>query len=626
MDIVIRGNRLRLMPAKMIGSGGEAEVYDIGQGEVVKVFKSPKHPDFASDTYAAKAAAERIFEHQTKLASWPKRLPKEVVGPTSLAFDLSGKNIVGYTMRYLTNTEVLLRYGERKYREAHNISHSNITKLFTSLRSTVSDIHNAGVVIGDFNDLNVLVDQSMNISFVDADSMQFGKFLSRVFTAKFVDPLHCDPHARAAQLIRPHNIGSDWYAYHVMLMQALLYVGPYGGIHAPSVIASKLNDWQRVQGRVTVFSSEVRYPRPALHYSILPDTILDQFHAVFERDRRDEPPSSLLAGLRFTTCPACKKVHARNTCPDCQPVSPTMTKEVITSKVEALKVRETSGSITYATIQNGEIKYIYNEAGAYYREDGSKVLDGKHDSKMRLRILGDATIFARDGEVVALRPGKGASRLTTDLFRGKHTVVDSNFEFLYIVSSGGIKRYSLESFDYPSLLGSVLPSQTMLWVGEVLGFVYAQAGGITIARVLRTDGSNLGIEVDLGRISGNVIDATTVLSDDHVWFFLSIQDGPLRLNRCYMINQYGKVLAQVEALSNDGSWLSTIHGKCAFGKQLFAPTDDGIVRVEFDGASLGTTKIFSDTNKFVDEGSRLLFGRDGVYVVSSSRIWRLRMK
>jgi len=80
------------------GSGGEAEVYDIG-GVVLKVFKAPDHPDHLRPE-DREAAKRRIDEHQRKLVQFPQNLPARVVVPRELARDASGK-IVGYTMQFL---------------------------------------------------------------------------------------------------------------------------------------------------------------------------------------------------------------------------------------------------------------------------------------------------------------------------------------------------------------------------------------------------------------------------------------------------------------------------------------------------------------------------------------------
>ncbi len=626
MDVIIRGKKVRLNQSKMIGSGGEAEIFDIGGQEVAKIFKTSTHPDFSLDPNAVKAAEGRIAEHQKKLRAWPSRLPSEVIGLTGLVTDVGNKKIVGYTMRFLSNMEVLLKYGERKYRETYGVTGNQVVDIFRYLHVLVSGVHGAGVVIGDFNDLNVLVDSSMKTYLVDADSMQFGGFMSRVFTARFVDPLLCDSKALSASLVKPHNPSSDWYAYNVMLMQALLFVGPYGGVHAPSDVSKKLKEWQRVQKRVTVFSPDVRYPKPAMHYSILPDIILDHFHGVFEKDGRSDFPLRLLSELRFTTCSVCKKVHARLSCPDCQVLSPSIVKEVITGSIEAMKILDTSGRIIYSTIQGGVPRYVYYENSAYYRDGSKKILDGKADPDIRFRIQGDSTILAKEGQVIIMEKDGSQKRLITDLFRGKVTVVDANKDSVFAVQGDSLKRFNVADMDYADTLGSVLSGQTMIWVGDKLGFSFSRAGGITQAYVFHTDGKTLGSEVDIEKISGQALDATVVFARDYFWFLIATDENGQRLNKTYMFDKFGKLCGKAEASADDGSWLGSISGKCANGRQLFCPTDDGIVRVEEVGGQLSVTKVFADTVRFVDSSSKLLFGQDGIYVIASGRVWRLRMK
>lgn len=626
MDVIIHGKKVRLNPSKMIGSGGEAEIFDIGGQEVAKIFKTSKHPDFSLDPNAVKAAEGRIAEHQMKLRAWPAGLPNEVVGLTSLVTDVGNKKIVGYTMRFLTGMEVLLKYGERKYCETHGVIGDQVVDIFRHLHGLVSGVHGAGVVIGDFNDLNVLVDSSMKTYLVDADSMQFGSFMSRVFTARFVDPLLCDPNSSSASLVKPHNSSSDWYAYNVMLMQSLLFVGPYGGVHAPSDVSKKLKEWQRVQKRVTVFSPDVRYPKPAMHYSILPDTILDHFHSVFEKDGRSEFPEKLLGGIKFTMCPLCSKIHARSSCSDCQVLSPSVVKEVITGSIEAMKILDTSGRIIYSTMQDGVPRYVYHENGVYYRDGSKKLLEGKADPGIRFRIQGDSTILAKDGQAIIVGKDGSQKRLITDLFRGKVTVVDANKDSVFAVQGESLKRLNVADMDYADTLGTVLSGQTMIWVGDKLGFSFSRAGGITQAYVFHTDGKTLGSEVDIEKITGQALDATVVFSRDYFWFLIATDENGQRLNKAYVFDKFGKPCGKAEALADDGSWLGSIRGKSANGKQLFCPTDDGMVRVEEAGGQLSVTKVFADTVRFVDSSSKLLFGRDGIYVIEAGRIWRLRMK
>ncbi|BDM80062.1 hypothetical protein [Acaryochloris marina] len=238
--------------------------------------------------------------HQQKLRQFPQSLPERVISPQALVMNQNGQRILGYTMPLLTHAEVLLRYCDlrrrvkdhcrrqvgrpsRKFQQAADTQ--AVVDLFLDLHETVSKLHFADVVIGDFNDLNILV-QGTQAFVIDADSFQFGSFPCSVFTARFVDPLLCDPQGTQPILCRPYCWESDWYAFTVMLMQALLFVNPYGGVYKPSDPAQRLPQAARPLHRVTVFHPQVRYPKPALPCDRLPKPLLDHFRQVFEQDWR----------------------------------------------------------------------------------------------------------------------------------------------------------------------------------------------------------------------------------------------------------------------------------------------------------------------------------------------------
>ncbi|HEV7556044.1 MAG TPA: hypothetical protein VGO00_11340, partial [Kofleriaceae bacterium] len=63
----IDGTRVSLSASALVGQGGEAEVYDLGDGRVVKWWKPPTHPDFAGMADAQAAVAKRLAEQPAKL-------------------------------------------------------------------------------------------------------------------------------------------------------------------------------------------------------------------------------------------------------------------------------------------------------------------------------------------------------------------------------------------------------------------------------------------------------------------------------------------------------------------------------------------------------------------------------
>ena len=81
MNVYLGGKLLRLNPTKSIGKGGEADVFNVGQGLAAKIFKAPNHPDYTGQAHEQKAAQARLLEHQTKLREFPQNLPPRVITP-----------------------------------------------------------------------------------------------------------------------------------------------------------------------------------------------------------------------------------------------------------------------------------------------------------------------------------------------------------------------------------------------------------------------------------------------------------------------------------------------------------------------------------------------------------------
>lgn len=621
MNIWLDGKQIRLDPAKAIGRGGEAEVFDLGGGQVAKVFKNPNHADYQGSPAEQTGARERIAEHQEKLKVFPKGLPARVIVPEKLLLS-NQKTVVGYTMRYLQQAEVLSRYGERTFRQA-GIGNEVVRQVLMDLARMTRELHDKQVVIGDFNDLNVLV-SGTQAYLIDADSFQFGKFLARVFTAKFVDPLLCDPRATSLILSAAHNADSDWYAFAVMLMQSFLFVDPYGGVYRPADPKKAVLHGARPLKRITVFNPEVRYPKPAIHWKVLPDDLLEYFHRVFEKDARGPFPEAMLANLRWTKCSNCGAEHARASCPECAQVAPQLVKEKISvrGKVTATRLFRTDGLILFATFQNGKLNWIYHENGEFRREDGGVVVREKLDPQTRYRLSGARTFLGRRNQIQMFEPKKMPAVLAVENF-GNLPVFDANAESVYWVSNGQLQREG----DYgPKLVGTVLENRTLIWTGEKFGFGMYRAGEMQVAFIFDAERQGINDAVQLPRITGQLVDSTCFFAKDRAWFLVASKERGRIINRCFAISATGECQAQAEAEQGDGSWLGTLRGKCAAGPYLFAATDDGIVRLEISAGQISPTREFPDTEPFVDSDSRLFVGPDGIYVVGPKEIQLLKIK
>lgn len=301
MNVFVDKRRVELTPANLIGQGGEAEVYDLGNGQVVKWWKPPAHPDFDGLPDAQAAAARRIAEAPAKLRALPATLPASVVAPIALATDKTGA-VVGYTMAKVSGTP-LHSYGELKWRRDHPVPGAELQNILLALHDALAGLHRAGVVVGDCNDLNVLV-AGNGVHLIDVDSYQFGGFACAMFSERFADP-RCNG-------VVAHSPDTDWFAFAVMTLRTLLGVGPWQGVHA-SVPAA-----HRASQRVSVLGDGITYPRAARPIASLPDELIGTFRAIFERDVRGVFPRQQLERLRLVACGTCGEEHARARCPSCQ--------------------------------------------------------------------------------------------------------------------------------------------------------------------------------------------------------------------------------------------------------------------------------------------------------------------
>lgn len=567
MRIYVGGKKMNIAPTQAIGKGGEADIYDIGNNQALKVFKAPNHADFLGQPSAQRAAEARIQVHQTKLKEFPKGLPSRVVAPLDIATDGSKKNVVGYAMRFVRNGEHFLRLAEPLFRQTE-CDGARVTQLFSDLHLTVEVLHREGVVIGDFNDLNVLaVDRAAYV--IDSDSFQFGSFPCTVFTARFVDPKLCRPGVGAPDLIMPHTADSDWYAFTVMLFQSLFFVGPYDGVFKPKDVARRVPHEARSLNRISVFDPEVRLPKSARPFETVTDDLVQFFMDVFGNDRRGEFPRELLAGLKWTRCAACGLEHARQVCPKCTKTSlPAMLPSLaVRGTVTAEEVFSTAGTIVDAVLADGALAIRYFENGT-------------------LRVSG--------------------------------TVPPSKI----LIVDGSLTRRGLIALER---IGDVLESQTCWWAGGTFGFGFYRAGELSVAFVFDVERGGLNDSVRLPKFRGQLVTADAVFSSGRCWFLTIERADGKEWRRCAAIRRDGVVEAVVEAEGETLDWMRNIHGGCAAGEFLLMPTDEGVVQVGIRNGDIAVTKTFPDTEPFVEAESKLLAGRDGLYVVGRRTIRRLKL-
>jgi H/ACA ribonucleoprotein complex subunit 3 len=625
--VYLNGQAIRL--TKEIGAGQEAVVYDMGNSQVAKIYRFPDDPYYAQSTEEQKAAKVRIAMHQKKLAMYPGGLPSNIIVPSNLLTDKQGI-ILGYTMSFITGAETLLKYGDMSYRQSMNISNNEIKDIFLNLHDTVRSLHDKKVIIGDFNDLNILV-KNKQVYMIDTDSYQFDNWVSTMYTEKFVDPLLCDVMLKNNDpfwtMTRNHNYNGDWYGFTSLLFKSLLFVDPYGGIYKPKDPNNRIKQQLRASKRINVFNPEVVYPKHAYPYNVLDGNIIRYFQDVFNKDRRGEFPQALLKNMQWKSCNACGIEYATTVCPICNaghihifaPIS-------VSGNVQVKEVFVTGGIILFADVQNGKLVYLYHENDQYKRETDRVVIAGSLSRNLHIAINGTSTVLSESHTMAVIDQSGKSQKMFIDCV-GSRAVCDANDHQIFWVENGNIYKNNPLGLEYsPINIGQAIVDNTLLWTGEKFGFGIYKAGNILQGFMFDDISKVINDNVNLPFIKGQIIDAKTYISDNLAWLMIATKDQTKYINHCIVLNKHGKILTHINNDILDEAWLSHIKGKSAFGNYLFCPTDDGIIRVGVDSNGQIETKVFVDTENYVNEQSSLLVSPMGIYVIKRNKIILVSIK
>lgn len=633
MNILVDGKTVKLGD-KDDFSGGEAQVYLTPEG-VVKIWKPPTHKDFdvpgQEGVGLREGATRRIEEHQRKTPmilndySTILGLDGRVIVPQYLATATKSNRILGYRMAAVNNNISMELLGRPDFRQGGSVSNNTIIQLFLDIDTTVRNIHSSGVVIGDCNDLNILtiIGDPPAAYFIDVDSWQFPGFQCRMFTPDFVDPLLCNPNLDTPDLVESHNPGSDVFAINTMLCRCLLLVDPYGGMYRPPAGQPRVSPKARKMGRISILHEGVGLASSVIHFGALPDDLLEHFLNVFERDIRAQFPRQIIESMRWTKCINCGTEHARSRCPSCDRISG-LVKEVQRGIITITTQFRSSGTIFTSRNHGGLLRYLYNEGGAFRREDGTVVLSGDPKPQMRFRVGGHKTYIGMGNKLYEFLPGGERRSHSVDTVMG-FPAFDANSRNVFWTNTNTL--YRSNELGGAEVVGSVLSGRTLFWVGEDFGFGFYRAGEIQQGFVFDARQPGLRDVTGIPRISGTLIDSKAFFSRNRCWFLFAVRENGRTVNRCVVICNTGEVLATTSAESGDGSWLGTIRGKVVAKDGIFSVSDDGLVQVIEEGGAIMETSRYTDTEGLVQSDCDLQPGTNGtLHVIDRQRVMLLTIR
>ena len=239
--------------------GGEASLYRRGD-LALKVYHQPER---------APAAA--------KLRELNAIGAKNVLKPLDFLFDPKNGKPLGVTMPFVSGTKPLVRYFSAAFKSRKGLDIKAIHQLVVSLQETLVQIHHCGCLVGDLNEMNLLVaDQSLKPYFIDVDSYQTPNFPVTAIADSIRDPKS-----------KVFSELTDWFAFAVLAFQMYVGIHPYKGGHPDY----KNGAWrQRMVDGVSVFDPRSVLPGAADDWNRIPAYHLGWFQTVFRDNNRCPPP------------------------------------------------------------------------------------------------------------------------------------------------------------------------------------------------------------------------------------------------------------------------------------------------------------------------------------------------
>lgn len=663
--VYIEKNAIKLSPKDLIAEGGEAEIYQIDSSTVIKLFKQDSHPQYQMKGPAAKAmqaaARARVKEIQRKLPQFPHSIAPNVVEPDQLVFDTNNakRQIVGFTMPLIFPAHCLRDYSQRAFRESSGIGLETIVDLFTGLHQTVSKLHQHDVVIGDFNQFNVLI-SGKTAYLIDADSMQFSGFQCSTYSPRYADPRILENKTGQITMVGNHSKETDWYAFAVLLFECLLYVHPYGGVYKPADPANRVSPEDRPLHRISVIHPEVRYPTVGIPVHNLPIPVQQFYEQLLSHDLRTTFPLQLLLSLHPANQPVCLNTKstagnsvkvisngfkttfmgagstaganirtglnaALSLVTGSTPISVLKSPGQPTATVQCREIFSTQGVILNVDFDGSSLRYLFHDNGKFIREDGRVLFNGSLDPSLKFAISGSSTICGKGTRSFVFGEDELMIPLSVELYRRQEPVFASNSRHFFYVQSGQLFRYSLSA---QKLIDEVFQEQTRIWMGPEFGFGFYLAG--EFRRAFLFDNEEPGrtlIEIDA--LTGKLIDVECSFSATRLWLIVTVEINGQIVKRLAAIDRSGRTLELKEEPEGSGSWMDYIASSCAAafplqsGGQLDAllvATADGIVQIESKSGQLIETKQYAGTEHLVQPGERLLFTKSGLYAWNSNSI------
>jgi hypothetical protein len=263
MKVIVKGQgEVNLTQQHFVATGGQASVY-VRNGVAYKVYTDSKNA-IPEDKFKALAAIKDPC----------------VIRPSQMLLD-ARNNPIGYTMAAVPDNLSLCQLFTKAFRDRERVTNDHIVDIAAKLRTHVSNVHSAGVLVVDLNELNILVPKTLDETFlIDVDSYQTAGYPAAVIMLSVRD-----------WSAKNFSELSDWFSYAVLAFQLFIGSHPYRGTHPASMSIDKEKRLEhRMRNHLSAFRSDVKLPKCCYPFDAIPQVFRDWLRAVLDDGKRVLPP------------------------------------------------------------------------------------------------------------------------------------------------------------------------------------------------------------------------------------------------------------------------------------------------------------------------------------------------
>lgn len=254
--------------------------FDLSQGDYVAGGGEGK-------IYRKGSTAFKIYHDPAKMIPLGKiqalcaLTPKNVLAPRDICE--SNRKKVGFTMKYIADRIYLCWMFNKMWKQKNNIDIGLLNFLINKMRETTIILHQEGCVVGDYNELQFLVDKKFSdVYFCDANSYQIKGY----------------PCTAIMDTVRDRTVpfGSfsektDWFGFAIVTSQLFTGIHPYQGNH-PNFSRREIKELILMDKGLSIFNKNVTLPRQAEPLNTIPKSLRGWYEAVLEKKERTIPPTA----------------------------------------------------------------------------------------------------------------------------------------------------------------------------------------------------------------------------------------------------------------------------------------------------------------------------------------------